>query len=107
MPTPGGGDGGVSASPSFHTPMTAARYQPYKLTVPTPSSGMAAPQSLGSVSSFDSSPGGARKGTFSDDEDWELAMIRKEVAMLERTTGAASGNLPGSITPTSWRGTPR
>ena len=44
-----------------------------------------------------------RKTTFSDDDDWELAMIRKEVAMLEKTTGpagaaaAGAGALPGML----------
>lgn len=98
--------GNANDSGGFLTPSitSVAHLQPYKINIPTPSSETAAPQSVGSVSSVDSlgSPWVPRKGTFSDDEDWELAMICKEVAMLERTSVAVapdSGKLPGTITP--------
>jgi hypothetical protein len=38
-----------------------------------------------------------RKSVMSDEEDWELAMIRQEVAMLANRTGAAVSSGAGGV----------
>ena len=78
---PGGGEcGGSETASSTSSPMVAQQRSRSEVS----------PQVLGGE------PSSARR-TLSDDDDWELAMIRKEVAMLARSSlGAAAGNSGGA-----------